>query len=403
MNSHGAYLDYNATAPVKPAVVARVAEVLAIGGNPSSVHRFGRLARAAVDQARDRVADLVGADPEQIVFTSGGTEANSLAIRSLARRSAGTNGACGASRVLISAIEHDSVVGAAYAADLPVEEIAVTASGIIDLEALKRSLGSGGHAVLALMLANNETGVLQPVAAAVEMVRSMGGLLHCDAVQAPGRVAVDFAALGADTLAISSHKIGGPQGVGALVARNLGLVSPILVGGGQERGLRAGTENVAGIAGFGKAAELAIDDLSRATAIEVLRNGLEQRLHRVAAMAGGKVEVFGSSVMRLPNTTCFALAGPESGPPGSETQVIALDLAGVAVSAGAACSSGKVSPSRVLRAMGVAEQVARRAIRVSLGWGSTADDLDRFVVAWSELIGRQTQNTSRRLVGAMAR
>lgn len=380
MDNRLTYLDYNATTPVKPDVLARVAETLAIGGNPSSVHRAGRLARAAVDEAREAVADLVGAEPEQVLFTSGATEANTLAIRSLAAGAARAQRVCAATRILISAVEHDSVLGAAHAADLPVEEIPVQASGVVDLPALERMLGAGGPALVALMLANNETGVIQPVSAAAALAHSFGGWLHCDAVQGPGRVPVDFAALGADTLTLSSHKMGGPQGVGALVVRHLSLVSPQFVGGGQERGLRAGTENVAGIAGFGAAARHCAADLARSNEINMLRNDLEVALQKFAP----DVQIFGAATGRLPNTSCFAVAGCAA-----ETQVIALDLAGVAVSAGAACSSGKVRTSRALRAMGVPPDIADCAIRVSLGWNSRRADIDRFLGAWSELIDRR--------------
>ena len=380
MDSRWTYLDYNATTPVRPEVLARVAEVMTVGGNPSSVHRFGRLTRAFVDRARESIAELAGADREQIVFTSGATEANALALRSLARRAAPGGRARGASRVLISAIEHDSVVGAAHALDLPVETVPVTADGVVDLAALEKMLGAGGTAVVALLLANNETGVIQPVATAAKLVHSVGGVLHCDAVQAAGRTPVDFPALGADTLVLSSHKMGGPTGAGAVIARELSLLSPMLIGGGQERGLRAGTENAAAISGFGLAAELAISDLSKTNNISSLRDNLEERLK---VMAAG-VRVFGSTAARLPNTSYFALAGLDN-----ETQVIALDLAGIAVSAGAACSSGKVAASRVLRAMGVPESLARAAIRVSIGWGTTRTDIDRFCAAWSEFVTRQ--------------
>ena len=380
MDSRWTYLDYNATTPVRPEVLTRVAEVMSVGGNPSSVHRFGRLARAFVDRARESVADLANADVEQVVFTSGATEANALALRSLASRATPGGRACGASRVLISAVEHDSVVGAAHALDLPVETVPVTADGVVDLAALQKMLGAGGTTVLALQLANNETGVVQPVATAAELVHALGGVLHCDAVQAAGRIPVDFPALGADTLVLSSHKMGGPTGAGALLARELSLLSPMLIGGGQERGLRAGTENAAAISGFGLAAELADADLSNANDISALRDDLELRLKVIAA----GVQTFGSAAARLPNTTCFALAGLDN-----ETQVIALDLAGVAVSAGAACSSGKISASRVLRAMGVPEGLARAAIRVSIGWATSRADIDRFCAAWSEFATRQ--------------
>jgi cysteine desulfurase len=379
MGAAWTYLDYNATAPVRPEVLARVAEVMTVGGNPSSVHRFGRLARAFVDRARDSLAEMVGVDAEQVVFTSGATEANALGLRSLARRVAPGSRVCGASRVLISAIEHDSIVGTAHALDLPVETIPVTGDGVVDLGDLKAMLGAGGTAVVALMLANNETGVIQPVAAAAALVHSFGGMLHCDAVQAAGRTAIDFGALGADTLALSSHKIAGPAGAGAVVARDISLLSPMLIGGGQERGLRAGTENTACIAGFGLAAEMAAQDLRTVSEIKTLRDDLERRLQVMAP----SVRVFGAAAERLPNTSCFALVGLDN-----ETQVIALDLAGAAVSAGAACSSGKVTASRVLRAMGAPDSLSRAAIRVSLGWASSPADIDRFCAAWSKFVTR---------------
>lgn len=372
MSAAAAYLDYNATAPVKPEVAEAVAEALAIGGNPSSVHRFGRLARAAVDRARDEVAALVGADPAAVVFTSGGTEANALALHSFAGR--------GAERMLILATEHDSVLAAAHQTGVEVLELPVLPSGQVGMAALDARLAEGGRAGVALHLANNETGVVQPVAEAAERVHAAGGWLHCDAVQAPGRIPVDVATLGADTVALSAHKIAGPQGVGALVAPSLRVLSPLLTGGGQEQGMRAGTENVAGIAGFGRAAELAAADLAGAKRLADLRDGLEIRL--LAAFPDTRV--FGAETERLPNTSCLALAGLAA-----ETQVIALDLAGVAVSAGAACSSGKVRPSHVLRAMGAGDDETDAAIRVSMGWATTAEDVDRFAAAWSELAARR--------------
>ena len=366
----GAYLDYNATAPARPESAAAAAAAAAIGGNPSSVHRYGRLARGVIDRARDQVAALVGADAEDVVFTSGGTEANALAIHSLV--------ACGTGRLLVSAVEHDSVLAAARNAGVGHELIPVGRDGVIDLGALDALLGEGACGV-AVMLANNETGAMQPVAEAARLAHSRGAHFHCDAVQGPGRIAVDFAALGADTLALSAHKIGGLHGAGALVARDVGGLAPLQRGGGQERGLRAGTENVPGIAAFGAAAAESSGETSTAARIEALRDDLERR---VRAAAPG-VRVFADGVRRLANTSCFALAGLAA-----ETQVIALDLAGVAVSAGAACSSGKVSPSHVLRAMGATEAEATAAIRVSLGWASTAADVDRFVAAWSEFVAR---------------
>ncbi|MDA0653946.1 MAG: cysteine desulfurase family protein [Proteobacteria bacterium] len=376
MTAAAAYLDYNATTPVKRDVADVVAEVLATGGNPSSVHRFGRLARAALDRARDEVAALAGVDPDAVVFTSGGTEANALAVASFAAR--------GVARLLIAGVEHDSVLAAAAHAGPEVKTLPVLPSGIVDLAALDALLAdvraSGGRAGVAVQLANNETGVIQPVAEIAARVHAAGGLLHCDAVQGPGRIAVNIPALGADTAALSAHKFGGPQGVGALVAPEFRVVSPVQTGGGQERGLRAGTENVAGIAGFGRAAVLAADDLAEAGRLAAMRDGLERRLQ--TSFPGARV--YGAEADRLPNTSCIAMAGMRA-----ETQVIALDLAGVAVSAGAACSSGKVRASHVLRAMGADEDEAGSAIRVSLGWASSQHDVDRFAAAWSELAARR--------------
>ena len=360
------YMDYNATAPMRPAVVAAVAEALGLTGNPSSVHRFGRLARRRLEEAREQVAALVGARPDQVVFTGGGTEANNLAL-------AGS----GRGRRIVSAIEHESVANAAPDA----ETVPVTADGAIDLAALDALLARPGPpALLSVMLANNETGVIQPVAAAAAAARRAGALVHCDAVQAAGRIPVDFAALGVDLLSLSAHKLGGPPGSGALIVADGVALTALLRGGGQERGRRAGTENVAGAAGFGVAAELARAELAAQGRLARLRDALEARLRATVPAA----TVFGAAASRLPNTSCFALPGLAAA-----TQVMALDLAGVAVSAGAACSSGKVRPSRVLRAMGVAEDAAGSAIRVSLGWGSADADIDRLVAAWSALAARR--------------
>jgi len=359
------YLDYNATAPLKPAVIEAVAAALAATGNPSSVHRFGRLARRTVETAREQVAALVNMAPASVVFTGSGTEANNLAL--CQARAAGRP-------ILVSAIEHDSVLRAAPGAT----QIPVTADGVVDLDTLDRLLAGREGALVAVMLANNETGVIQPVADVARVAHAHGASVHCDAVQAAGKIAVDMAAFGADTLALSAHKLGGPQGVGALIVSERATVKPQIGGGGQERGRRAGTENVAGIAGFGVAASLAIADLWKMGELARLRDAAETRLKAVAPEA----MVFGASAARLPNTICIAMPGVAA-----ETQVMALDLAGVAVSAGSACSSGKVKPSHVLAAMG-AGALAGSAIRVSGGWRSTAEEFDRFVEAWTSLWAR---------------
>jgi cysteine desulfurase len=346
------YLDHNATTPVRPAAAASVAAALARPGNPSSVHAAGRAARLQLERAREQVAALVGASPEEVVFTGGGTEANNLALRGTGRP------------VVVSAIEHDSVLAAVEAPRVA----PVTPSGTVDLAALAAAMPEG--ALVALMLANNETGVIQPVAEAAALVHARGGLLHVDAAQAAGKIPIDMRALGADFMTLSAHKLGGPQGVGALVAR-ADLASQQR-GGGQERGRRAGTENLPGIAGFGAAAA-DLDDYGRLAA---LRDAVE------AALASEAV-FFGREAPRLPTTTCLALPGVPS-----ETQVIALDLAGVMVSAGAACSSGKVRPSHVLGAMGVGAELAASAIRVSFGWTSSEADVDAFLRAWRQMRDR---------------
>jgi cysteine desulfurase len=356
------YLDYNATAPVRPEVAAAVSAALAEVGNPSSVHGFGRAARARLETAREQVAALVGARPNQVVFTSGGTEANALAI-----------GGAGRSRVLASAIEHDSVLKSAACELIPVER-----SGVVDLAALEQMLSASPELTLvALMLANNETGVIQPVAEAARIAH--GALLHCDAVQAAGKIALDFAGLGAGLMSLSAHKLGGPPGVGALIVADHVDLQARQRGGGQERSRRAGTENVPGIIGFGVAAEIAAAELGGMARVGALRDDLERRI--VAAVPGAVI--FGREAARLPNTTCLGLPGLSS-----EVQVMRLDLAGVAVSAGSACSSGKVQESHVLRAMGADAATAGAAIRVSLGWQSSADDVDRFVAAWTDLAAR---------------
>src|SRR5436190_8242727 len=359
-----AYLDWNATAKLRPEAKAAVTAALDVTGNPSSVHAAGRAARRLIEDARDKVAALVGVTARDVVFTSGGTEANMLALAPALGEV-----------LLISAIEHPSVrSGGRFAA---AEDIAVTAAGVVDLVALERQLAGRSRPLVSLMLANNETGVIQPVAEAAALVHAAGGLLHVDAVQGPGRIACDFKALGADLMTLSSHKIGGPQGVGALIRRDGLVVDPQIKGGGQERGARAGTENVAGIAGFGAAAEAVRQGWAEEAArMAVLRDRFEAGMR---AVAPGAV-IFGREAVRLPNTTLFSVSGMKA-----ETAVIAFDLEGVAVSSGAACSSGQVSPSHVLAAMGVSAPLARAAVRVSLGPTTSESDVNRFLEAWRKL------------------
>jgi cysteine desulfurase len=360
------YLDYNATAPLKPAVIDTMTAALTECGNASSVHRFGRLARRTLDAARDEVAALVGAEARQVIFTSGGTEANNLAI-----------GAAGAGRrILVSAVEHDSVLRAVADAEI----IPVDARGEVDLAALQAMLERDTRpALVCVMLANNETGATQPLALIAHLAHAHGALVHCDAVQAAGKMAIDVTGLEIDALALSAHKLGGPQGIGALVVRDHIELHPLLRGGGQERGWRAGTENVPAIRGFGVAARLAREELAAMQALGALRDAMEQRLLRVAP----DVVVMAPGAGRLPNTSCVAVPGIPA-----ETQVMALDLAGIAVSAGSACSSGKVRPSHVLRAMGASPEIAGSAIRVSLGWRTAPEDIEHFVDAWTTMVAR---------------
>lgn len=361
----GVYLDYNATAPVRPEAAEAVVRAFAVGGNPSSVHASGRAARALVEEARNAVAALIGGPASTVVFTSGGTEANTLAIESAV--------ATGSKRLIVSAIEHDSVLETAKASGAEVEFLPVTAQGVADLawlaERLERWDAADGRPFVALMHANNETGVIQPVREASEIVRAADGWLHVDAIQTAGKIMTDSRALGADTLVVSAHKLGGPQGVGALTFGPRATLVRRQHGGGQERGRRAGTENVAGIAGFGAAALAAMRDREIDSG---WRDAAAERLKAAGAV------VIGEDAPRLAGTLCVATPGW-----GAELQVMRLDLAGVMVSAGSACSSGKVKASHVLTAMGLGE-LASCAIRVSGGWATTEKDWAAFVDAWEQ-------------------
>jgi cysteine desulfurase len=353
-----AYLDHNATSPLRPAAFDVMVEALHAGGNPSSVHRVGRTARARVDAARRQVASLVGARPSEVLFTSGGTEANNAALAGPGRK-----------RMLVSAVEHDSVLKAATGMEI----MPVDGNGIVDLGVLEKSLAASAEpALVSVMFANNETGVLQPIADVVRIAHAAGALVHCDAVQGAGKVSVDLHGLGVDFLSLSAHKLGGPTGVGALVVRSGAPFVPDRLGGGQESNRRAGTENVAGIAAFGVAA---VDAANGLATIE-WRDRLEATLLKIAPAA----RVYGGTAGRLPNTTCISMPGVRA-----ETQVMALDLAGICVSAGAACSSGKVTRSAVLLAMGVEPAEAETALRISFGWSTVSEDIERLIAAWRDL------------------
>jgi cysteine desulfurase len=346
-----------------------------LAGNPSSVHGFGREARAAIEAARAEVATLVHARADEVIFTSGGSEANNLAVL----------GAPAAS-LIVSSLEHDSVLAPSRARALARFEIGALPGGQINLEALEKALVEARPpALLSVMLANNETGVVQPLAEAVALARRFGALVHCDAVQAAGKIAIECANLDVDYLSLSAHKLGGPKGVGALVKRNGAGLEPLIRGGGQERSLRAGTENVGGIVGFGAAAVEAAAELERFAGLAKIRDAMEAELEGAAP----DLVIFGKGAPRLPNTSCFALLGLAA-----DTQVMALDLAGIAVSSGAACSSGKVRSSHVLAAMGVAPELAGSAIRVSFGWNSEPDDAARLIQAWRALVRRRARSAA---------
>jgi cysteine desulfurase len=369
------YLDWNATTPLRPEARAAMAAAWDFKGNPSSVHAEGRQARRLVEEARAAVANAVGANKQNVVFTSGGTEANALALTPGVRRASGP----AAERLLVSAIEHASVLSGGRFPPHAIATVDVKRSGVLDLERLRTALSDGPAAMVSVMLANNETGAVQPIAEAAEIVHAAHGLLHVDAIQAFGKIPIDINALKADLVTLSAHKIGGPKGVGAMVlAEGLAGLEPLLRGGGQERGHRAGTENVTGIAGFGAAVRAAMDALEHdAIRVEGLRNRLDSGLRRTPG-----VVIFSDGVQRLPNTTLFTVPGLKA-----ETAVIGFDLAGIAVSSGSACSSGKVQPSHVLEAMGYGPEMAQGAVRLSLGWSTSPDDIDCCLEAWRKLCG----------------
>ncbi len=367
------YLDYNATAPLRPE--AREAMLAALGevGNASSVHAEGRAARARIEAARADVAGLVGAEAKLVTFTSGGTEANNTALTPDWRVGAE---ASELAALVVGATEHPSVLAGGGFAPEEIRTIPVDGEGIVDIDELGRILGKiHGRALVSVMLANNETGAIQPVSEVARVAQEAGAIVHCDAVQAAGRIPIDIRALGVDVLTLSAHKIGGPQGAGAIVrAREDVTFAPLLTGGGQERRLRGGTESVPNIAGFGAAARAASAELGRTAEWSGWRD-------RLAEIVGERGTIFSAGVPRLPQTLCVAAAGVPA-----ETLVIAMDLAGIAISSGSACSSGKVAPSHVLAAMGVSPDLARCAIRLSMGWESKESDSDSFATAWKAVL-----------------
>jgi cysteine desulfurase len=379
MMTERTYLDWNATAPLLPEARAAIERALDVHGNPSSVHGEGRRARAIVETARDQVAALVGARPSEVVFTSGATE------------SCGTVLAAPWQAVLLARVEHDAVLQPADHVTGQRMALDVGHDGRVDPVDVAAQIRSAvaahaaGRVLVTLQLANNETGVLQPVADVAAVAREAGALVFTDAAQAAGRIPVDFAAIGADFMAISAHKLGGPKGIGALIIRD-GVELPALIrGGGQERRRRGGTENIPGIAGFGAAAEFARKALNGRDRIAALRDRLEAGLIELTPDA----HIMGAGAPRLPNTTCVALQGLAA-----ETLVIRFDLAGIAVSAGAACSAGKIGASHVLMAMGCDEATARSAIRISIGPTTAARDIERCLAAWREIAADQRARTA---------
>lgn len=378
MSGAPVYLDYNASALVRPEVLDAMTRALADNGNASAVHAAGRRARARIETARAQVSELVGADPTAVIFTSGGTEANAQGLASAL--------AAGCERMIVCATEHPCIAEAAIASGKPVKVLPVDGRGVIDLNKLAELLARPGRAVVAIHHANNESGVIQPIAEAARLVRAAKGWLHVDAIQSAGKIAVDIRVLGADSLTLSAHKLGGPQGVGALVMREGLAAAKILHGAGQERGLRAGTENTPGIVGFGVAADSARSGLVGVEAHRVWRDAAEA----VVKVAGATI--VGEGAPRLPNTLFLAVSDWDS-----PRQLITLDLSGVMVSGGSACNSGKTKPSRTILATGRID-LASGGLRASGGWGTTEQDWQRFADAWAAAYVAQRARQNERQV-----
>lgn len=371
--SERAYFDWNATARLRPAARVAMVEALDRAGNASSVHAEGRAARGLLEKARAQVAALVGAEAKNVTFTSGATEANMLALTPVLEVGGRKEPR---DRLFVSAVEHPSVLAGGRFAPDQVEILPVDGNGCVDLVELERYLLRASRPLVSVMLANNETGVIQPIRAIADIVHAAGGLLHVDAVQGAGRIPCDMTELGADLITLSSHKLGGPQGAGALIRRgDVHIAEPLIRGGGQERGYRAGTENVAAIAGFGATAGAV--DLADAPRMAALRDRIEAGIKAMTPQA----VIFGTGAPRLPNTTLVAVPGIKA-----ETALIAFDLNGIALSPGSACSSGKVQASSVLKAMGVEPGLASGALRISLGWETTENDVEKLLTAWKTVV-----------------
>jgi len=360
------YLDHNATTPVKSEVILAMTEAMKAGAlNSSSVHSVGRMAKKIVEQARARIAEAFDAEDANVIFTSGGTEANNLAISA----SEGYD-------PMVSAIEHHSVLKSAKQAKI----IPVSINGMVDLRELEMMLKrAGGKCFVSVMFANNETGVIQPIREIARLTHDFGGIVHSDAVQAAGKISVSLKDFGVDMITVSAHKFGGPQGIAALLTKKEIALSPMINGGGQEFGLRAGTENIPGIAGFSAAVELLPENLRQMEEVKALRTYMEKGIKSFAE----DVKIFGEDAERLGNTTCISMSNVKA-----ELQLIEFDLAGICISSGAACSSGKVAASHVLQAMGVAKEEAETAIRISLGVDNTKAEIDEFIAVWKNLYTR---------------
>jgi len=360
------YLDHNATTALKPLVRNLIEDNLDFCGNASSIHKIGREAKKKIEQAREEIAGLVNAPPRSsIVFTSGASEANNMLLKG-----------CDCERIIISETEHSSVINSLENKEL----IAVDSNGIIKLDELSKKLESKNcPTLISVMMVNNETGVIQPIKKIVEIAKKHGALVHTDAVQAAGRIPIDIKNIGVDFLTLSSHKIGGPQGAGCLVISGCFPIKPLINGGGQEKNLRAGTENILSIMGFGKAASLAAESIDEYKKLAKLRNKIENTLKEI----NPDIKFWGEDSPRVANTTMFSVPKISG-----ETQLIALDLEDIYISNGSACSSGTVKASHVLKAMGASDNQASSALRISLGWNSTEKDVEYFLDEWIDIYNR---------------
>jgi cysteine desulfurase len=354
------YLDHNATTPLRKNALEAMTAILSEVGNPSSIHAYGRSARKSVEDARKKIADTLDVSSGQVFFNSGATEGNNTIIKGFAGK-----------RILISATEHPSVIDAGVKCDL----IPVNSDGVIDLTAFEKQVKENPPALISVMLVNNETGVIQPVADISKIAKSVGALVHCDAVQAYGRLNFTRESLGVDFLTLSSHKIGGPQGVGALIMSAGTTLPKLLEGGGQERRSRAGTENTAGIAGFGVAAVEAVADIPKFEKLAVFRERIETEISK-----SSRVKIYGQNAPRVANTICCTINGIAS-----DTLLMAFDIEGIAISSGSACSSGTVKISHVLKAMGFDGKQTAAALRISLGHTTTEQDIEKFISVWNIL------------------